>query len=163
MRVTTRFFFGSTRTTDRVPGSAIQIAPSPTAIPAGCPPIGIVASTESVAGSMRVSVPVPTGSGGQQRKAGRAATQIAPSPNASAVGMATPSRIADVAAFDLALIGVTPTSLPTQTDPSPIAIPDAPGAPPMVPVLKPKLNPPTLNVAVTLFAAPSILETANCG
>src|SRR6266516_7070854 len=132
---TTPFFFGSTRTTERVLGSAIQTEPSPTAMADGYPPIGRVSLTEFVVGSMRVSVPVPTVSAGQQRKPGRATTQTASSPTASAVGTTTPSPIVFETALDSVLIRITPASVPTQRAPAPNAIPDEPGTPPTVPLL----------------------------
>ena len=121
----------------------------------------MIALTVFVAGSIRVSVPVPTVSAGQQRKPGRDATQIASFPTAIAVGTTTPSPIVLDTTLDSALTRITPASLPTHTVPLSTAIPDAPETPPAVPLLNPKSGPPTPNVATRSVAA-SIREILSC-
>src|SRR5215211_653915 len=158
MRSTTRFVVGSTRTIDRVRGSATQTEPSPTATPDGSPPIGIVTSAVLVLGSIRLRVPVPTVFGGQQWNPGRATTQTAPASAARALGITRSGIVADTAPRDVGLSRTTPPSVPTHSAPWPAAIPDAPATPPAVPVLNEKAGSPTPNVSA-LFVVGSILAT----
>src|ERR671936_2896048 len=139
----------------RLPASATQTEPSPTATSTGSPPIGSFSLIEFVVGSIRVSVPVPTVFAGQQWKAGLATTQTAFSPTATPVGTETSSWNDAETEPEPALIRTTPRSVPAQMAPKPRASPDPPATPPAVPVLKLSVGMPAVNVFLTVFVAAS--------